>query len=334
MKVKKHRRLTLKERIIIQTLLKEKKSKSYIAIRLDRSRSTIGREVNKWIQKKEDKYDAELAHWCVKEDYLNKRNLDKISTYSLLKFFVYKGLLSNWTPEQISGRLKELYPNDPIMSISHEAIYRHIYTRPQASLNKKLIKLLVRKKTRRRTPKKRRGGGSKIVNQVSIDNRPKHIELRNEIGHWEGDLVIGKNHKSAIGTIVERKTRFTLIIQLESKKAEEVAKEFSKILNKLNPIYKKSMTYDNGIEMARHEKITKKTGMKIYFAHPYSSWERGTNENTNGLIRRYLPKGTNFNEIDLKQLQIIQQKLNNRPRKIIGYKTPKEMMDNELKFVA
>jgi len=334
MEVKKHRRLTLKERIIIQTLLKEKKSKSYIAIRLGRSRSTIGREVNKWIQKEEHKYDAELAHWCVKEDYLNKRNLDKISTYSLLKFFVYKGLLSNWTPEQISGRLKELCPNNPILSISHEAIYRHIYTRPQASLNKKLIKLLVRKKTRRRPTKKRRGGGSKIVNQVSIDNRPKHIELRNEVGHWEGDLVIGKNHKSAIGTIVERKTRFTLIIKLESKKAEEVAKEFSEILNKLNPIYKKTMTYDNGIEMARHEKITKKTGMKIYFAHPYSSWERGTNENTNGLIRRYLPKGTNFNEIDLKQLQIIQEKLNNRPRKIIGYKTAKEMMDNELKFVA
>ncbi|MCG1037821.1 IS30 family transposase [Polaribacter sargassicola] len=334
MEVKKHRRLTLKERVIIQTLLKEKKTKSYIAFRLGRTRSTIGREVNKWIQTEKDSYDAELAHWCVKEDYLNKRNLDKISTYSLLKFFVYRGLLSNWTPEQISGRLKELYPNDPIMSISHEAIYRHIYTRPQASLNKKLIKLLVRKKTKRRPHKKRRGGGSKIINQVSIDKRPKHIELRNEVGHWEGDLIIGKNHKSAIGTIVERKTRFTLIIKLESKKADEVAKQFSKILNKLNPIFKKSMTYDNGIEMAKHQKITEKTGMKIYFAHPYSSWERGTNENTNGLIRRYLPKGTNFNEIDIKQLQNIQQKLNNRPRKIIGYKTPKEMMDLELKFVA
>jgi IS30 family transposase len=334
MEVKKQRRLTLKERIIIQTLLREKKSKSYSAIRLGRTRSTIGREVNKWVQKKQDNYDAELSHWCAKEDYLNKRNLDKISTYPLLKFFIYRGLLSNWTPEQISGRLKELYPNDPIMSISHEAIYRHIYTRPQARLNKKLINLLVRKKTRRRSPKKRRGGGSKIINQVSIDNRPQHIALRNEVGHWEGDLVIGKNHKSAIGTIVERKTRFTLIIKLESKKAGEVANEFSKILNKLNPIYKKSMTYDNGIEMARHEIITKNTGIKIYFAHPYSSWERGTNENTNGLIRRYLPKGTNFNEIHINQLQIIQEKLNNRPRKIIGYKTPKEMMDLELKLVA
>ena len=334
MGVKKQRRLTLKERVIIQTLLREKKSKSYIAIRLGRTRSTIGREVNKWVQKKQDNYDAELSHWCAKEDYLNKRNLDKISTYPLLKFFVYSRLLSNWTPEQISGRLKELYPNDTIMSISHEAIYRHIYTRPQARLNKKLINLLVRKKTRRRTPKKRRGGGSKIINQVSIDNRPQHIALRNEVGHWEGDLVIGKNHKSAIGTIVERKTRFTLIVKLEPKKAGEVANEFSEILNKLNPIYKKTMTYDNGIEMARHEKITQNTGIKIYFAHPYSSWERGTNENTNGLIRRYLPKGTNFNEIHINQLQIIQEKLNNRPRKIIGYKTPKEMMDLELKSVA
>ena len=178
------------------------------------------------------------------------------------------------------------------------------------------------------------GGGSKIINQVSIDNRPKHIELRNKVGHWEGDLVIGKDHKSAIGTIVERKTRFSLINKLKSKKAMEVAKEFSKIVNKLNPIYKNSMTYDNGIEMVRHEMITKNTGIKIYFAHPYSSWERGTNENTNGLITGYLPEGTNFNEIDLKKGQTIQEKLNNRPRKIIGYKTPKEMMQNEMKFVA
>lgn len=331
---KKNSRLTHKERIQIETLLNENKTKAYIAKTLNRARSTISREINKWIENIGDKYSADLAHWNAKDDYLNKRNLDKISTYKQLRFYVYKGLLSDWTPEQIAGRIKEKYPNDPIMSISHESIYRYIYTHPQASLNKKLIKLLVRKKIRRKPAKKRRRTGSKIINQVSIDNRPKHIDLRQEIGHWEGDLVIGKNHKSAIGTIVERKTRFTLILKLKSKKANEVAKEFSKILNKLNPIFKKTMTYDNGIEMARHEKITQNTGMKIYFAHPYSSWERGTNENTNGLIRRYLPKGTDFNKIDEKQLQIIQEKLNNRPRKIIGYKTPKEMMVFELKYVA
>ncbi|WP_456438497.1 IS30 family transposase [Psychroserpens sp.] len=334
MEVKKHRRLTLKERVIIQTLLNEKKTKAYIANKINRSRSTVSREVNKLGSNPKVDYDPYLAHWCAKEDYLNKRNLDKISIHKKLRFYIFKGLLSQWTPEQISGRIKDDYPNNPIMSISHESIYRYIYSHPQASINKKLIKLLVRKKTRRRPPKKKRGTGSKILNQVSIDIRPKHIDLREEIGHWEGDLMIGKNHKSAIGTIVERKSRFTIIVKLESKKADEVAKMFSKKLNQLQPIFKKTMTYDNGIEMARHEKITQNTGMKIYFAHPYSSWERGTNENTNGLIRRYLPKGTDFNKIDEKTLMIIQQKLNNRPRKIIGYKTPKEIMDYELKFVA
>ena len=331
---KKHRRLSFTERIKIETLLNENKSKAYIAKTLKRSRSTITREVNKWIINSEDKYSAKLADWAAKDDYLNKRNRDKISTHRKLRIYVYRGLLKQWTPEQIAGRIKIEYPKDTIMSISHEAIYRHIYLTPQGALNKKLIKLLVRKKTRRRPAKKRRGTGSKIINQVSIDNRPKHIDLRKEIGHWEGDLVIGKNHKSAIGTIVERKSRFTLIVKLKSKKAEEIAEMFSKILNKLNPIFKKTMTYDNGIEMARHEIITQKTGMEIYFAHPYSSWERGTNENTNGLIRRYLPKGTDFNIIDEKLLIKIQDKLNNRPRKIIGYKTPKEIMDFELKNVA
>jgi transposase, IS30 family len=197
---KKNSRLTHKERIQIETLLNENKSKAYIAKVLNRSRSTITREVNKWIQSDKDKYSADLAHWNDKDDYLNKRNLDKISIHKKLKFYVFKGLLSDWTPEQIAGRIKDKYPNDPIMSISHESIYRYIYTHPQASLNKKLIKLLVRKKTQRRPSKKRRGTGSKIINQVSIDSRPKHIDLRMEIGHWEGDLMIGKDHWNYRGT--------------------------------------------------------------------------------------------------------------------------------------
>ena len=331
---KKNCRLTLKERVQIETLLNENKPKAYIAKTLKRARSTITREINKWVESDTCIYDAYLAHWNAKEVYLNKRNTDKISKHKELRFYIYRKLLSQWTPEQVSGKLKLQFPNHPIMSISHESIYRFIYTQPQASLNKKLIKLLVRKKTRRKPAKKRRGTGSKIINQVSIDNRPKHINLREEVGHWEGDLIIGKGHKSALGTIVERKSRYTLIIKLEGKNANEVAKRFSQKLNQLNPIFKKSMTYDNGIEMARHEIITKKTGMKIYFAHPYSSWERGTNENTNGLIRRYLPKGTDFNIIDKKVIAEIQQKLNNRPRKIIGFKTPKEIMESELNFVA
>jgi IS30 family transposase len=187
------------------------------------------------VLEKNDIYDAELAHWNIKDDYANKKNRDKISTYYRLRYFVYKGLLSNWTPEQISVRLKELYPNDPIIAISHEVIYRYIYTRPQARLNKKLIKLLVRKKTTRNPSKKRPSGRNKIINQVSIDHRPRHIQLRQEAGYWEGDLVIRKDHKSATGNIVERKTRFTIVVKLNSKKVEEVAKK----LNQLNANLKK-----------------------------------------------------------------------------------------------
>jgi len=327
MNTKKHRRLSLKERVIIQTLLEEDKTKSFIAIKLNRSRSTVTREVNKWVSNPDDRYDASLADWLAKDDYLNKRNLDKIATHGLLRFYVYKGLLKNWSPEQISGRIKIDFPNDPIMTISHEAIYMHIYSHPQARLNKKLIKLLPYQKSRRRKPKQRRKKGSKIKDQINISQRPEHIENRQEIGHWEGDLVIGRAQKSAIGTIVERKSRYTLIIGLKNRTTKSVTRAFAKELNQFDGQLKKTMTYDNGTEMADHKWLSKSTKMDIYFANPYSSWERGTNENTNGLIRRYLPKMTDFKNVDIKQLKMIQYKLNSRPRKVLGFKTPLEVLE-------
>lgn len=327
MNTKKHKRLSLKERVIIQTLLEENKSKSFIAKKLNRSRSTVTREVNKWVSNSEDKYDASLADWLAKDDYLNKRNLDKIATHSLLRFYVYKRLLKNWSPEQIAGRIKVDFPNDTVMTISHEAIYMHIYSHPQASLNKKLIKLLPYQKSRRRKPKPRRKKGSKIKDQINISQRPKHIENRQEIGHWEGDLVIGKAQKSAIGTIVERKSRYTLIIGLKNRTTKTVTRAFAKELNQFDSQLIKTMTYDNGTEMADHKWLAKNTKMDIYFANPYASWERGTNENTNGLIRRFLPKKTDFKTVNYRQLKSIQNKLNNRPRKILGYKTPLEVLE-------
>ncbi|WP_121667033.1 IS30 family transposase [Mesonia aquimarina] len=325
MKTKKYKRLTFKERVIIQTLIDESKSKAFIAKKLKRSRSTITREINKWVVDPDDKYDATLANWLAKDDYLNKRNLDKISTYKRLKFFVYKGLLKGWSPDQISGRLRDKYPNDPVMSISYEAIYMHIYRHRQASLNKKLIKLLPYQKSQRRRANVKTKRGTKIKDIINIKERPKHIENRQEIGYWEGDLVIGKGQKSAIGTIVERKSRYVCIIKLKNRKSATVTKQFAKILKGFNQNLIKTMTYDNGVEMAKHKEFTKQTGIKVYFADPYASWQRGTNENTNGLIRRYFPKGTDFNKVTAKQMKYIQDKLNNRPRKIINYKTPNEI---------
>lgn len=329
---KSRKRLTLEERVIIQTLLDENRTKSYIATQLKRSPSSISREINKWIRKPSDKYDAQMAHWCAKDDYLNKRNLDKINTHKRLKFFVYKGLLSKHSPEQIAGRIKELYPNDPIMSISYEAIYQHIYRHRQSYLGKKLIKLLPYHHHKRREKRKFAKNRIRIKDQVSIDQRPKHVELRKEVGHWEGDLMIGVGQKSAIATVVERKTRYTFILKIDNRKSKTVTKAMAKALNSLPSHIRKTMTYDNGIEMANHKWLTDNTGMDVYFAHPYSSWERGTNENTNGLIRRFFPKGTDFNNITLKQIKEVEYSLNSRPRKVLGYKTPAEKLREEIPF--
>ena len=327
---KLRRRLTLNERIIIQTLLGENRTKSYIANQLKRNRSTITREVNNWVRKPSDKYDATIADFFAKEEYLNKRNKDKISTHKRLKAFVYRGLLSGFSPEQIAGRIKVLYPNDTTMSISHEAIYQHIYKHRQSYLGKKLIKLLPYHHHKRREKRKFGKNRVRIKDQVNISQRPKHVELRIEVGHWEGDLMIGTGQKSAIGTIVERKTRYTFIVKIENRKSKTVTQQFAKLLNTLPKDIRKTMTYDNGIEMANHKWLSNNTGMDIYFANPYSSWERGTNENTNDLIRRKKKKGTDFNKITIEQLKQAQYALNNRPRKILGYKTPNEIMNQEI----
>jgi transposase, IS30 family len=327
---KKYERLTRVDRTIIETLLKQGQKKSYIADTLDRSRSTISREVNKW-GKQPDSYDARLAQWYAEDDYANKHSVDKLSTYPKLKKYVYKMLKEKWSPEQIAGRIKIDFPHDPIMRISHEAIYLFIYRHPQAMENKKWIALLKYHKSRRRSSKQNCRAKGTIKDGVSIDLRPTHIAQRTQSGHWEGDLMVGANQASAIGTLVERKTRFTYIIKMKNRKTQTVTNGFMKHLNQLEPDLRRTLTYDNGFEMANHKWLTEQTGMAIYFAHPYSSWERGTNENTNGLIRRFLPKKTDFNLVSWRTLNAIQNKLNNRPRKVLHYLTPAEALLKEIK---
>ena len=321
-------RLTFEERVIIETLLREKRSKAFIAERLNRNRSTVCREINKWVRIPTDLYKAKLANWYA-YDSRCRRSKDKISLNKKLRWYVYRGLLNKWSPEQIAGRIKNDFPNDPIMTISYEAIYLHIYKHRQAKVNKKLIALLPYHKWNR----KKRGSPKKtyhIKDRVSIDQRPLYIEKRKQVGHWEGDLIVGLKQASFIGTIVERKTRFTYIMKLPDKKTSTVTRRFASEFKKLHPACRRTLTYDNGIEMANHKWLTKKTGMKVYFAHPYSSWERGTNENTNGLIRRFLPKRTDFNLVTDEKIKFIENALNNRPRKILNYYTPNEALLREL----
>jgi IS30 family transposase len=334
MEHKKYVRLTYAERVKIETLLASNHNRMFIAKSLNRSRSTISRELNTWIRIPSDLYNAELANWNAQDNNLNKRKSDKISKHKALKMYVYRGLLEKYSPEQIAGRIKLKYPNDSIMSISYEAIYTHIYNCNKGKLKRKLIALLLYSTAKRRSRKGFKKSRQRIKDAISIDHRPAHIELREEPGHWEGDLVIGPKQASAIGTLVERKTRFVHIVKLKNRKSATVTNAFKKPLNKMNITLRKTMTYDNGMEMANHKWFTQQTSMKVYFAHPYSSWERGTNENTNGLIRRFFPKCTDFNKVSVQQLKIVQDKLNNRPRKVLGFYTPNEMIKRELENKA
>jgi|SRR3989339_148698 len=331
MERKKYVRLTFSERVKIETLLGENISQIKIAKKLNRSRSTISNELKNWNTSLRNNYDAALAHEFAKIKNEYKRTTAKITLSNGLKIQVFRGLLSKLSPELISGRLKLLYPNNPEMNISYESIYRYIYNHPQGLLNKKLIKLLVREKPRRRKNKRRNCNQKRISEGISIEQRPESIEDRKEAGHWEGDLLIGPKQSSCIGSIVERKTRYSILVKLEDKKSITVCSAFAKKLNMLPELFKKTMTYDNGTEMAEHKLLTKQTGMDIYFAHPYSSWERGSNENANGLVRRTFSKKTDFAMVNKYDLMKLQDHLNNRPRKVLGYYTSNEMFQFELR---
>lgn len=332
MKLTHYQRLSYTERVIIQSLWSGNYTKTAIANQLGRHKSTITREINRWTTGYGDIYKAKLAHWWAEEEYASKHFKDKLTTSQKLRAYVFDKLQLRWSPEQIAGRIKVEYPNDSEMTISHETIYTFIYRHRQAAVNKKLIKLLTLQRTKRKRKYVNRGvSKERISDAINISHRPEYINDRSEVGHWEGDLMIGVKQASAIATLVERKTRFTYIIKVENRKSETVTSEIKNRLNSLPSKLRKSMTYDNGSEMANHQWLTRMTGAKVYFANPYSSWERGTNENTNGLIRRFFPKTTDFNKVSYRELVQIQDRLNNRPRKVLGYKTPWEVFQRHLK---
>jgi IS30 family transposase len=272
---RKYRRLSLNERVVIEILLRKKKSFNYIAIQLNRNRTTIRNEVKTWVIRPTDIYKAELAHWCALEVNRTKRAEDKINSNPKLKMFIYRSLLSGTSPKLLAGQLKICYPNDPIMSISYESVYKHIYRHRQTTLGRKLIKLLPYHHHKRRN-KRKSGQRIRIKDQVSIDNRPAYIQQRLEAKHTEGDLMIGVGQKSAIATLVDRKTRYVFIRKIPDRKSKTVTRIFAQIFNNQPQYLRRTMTYDNGMEMADHKWLANETGIDIYFAHPYSSYRFST----------------------------------------------------------
>jgi len=226
--------------------------------------------------------------------------------------------------------LKKKYVGKPRMQISHESIYTYIYLLPRGELKKELIGYLRQNKKSRYTRKGTNDKRGKIPDMISIEERPDEVADRSVAGHWEGDLIMGKGHKSAIGTIVERKTRTVILVKLKAKDATSVRKAFERELLTLPKQMRKTMTYDQGHEMTEHKLFTKNTKMKVYFCHPASPWERGTNENTNMLIRDYYPKGTDFNGVSKKELKRVQYELNERIRKTLDWESPLDVFQREI----
>lgn len=313
--------LTPVERGQIQALLREGFSQADIGRALKRSRSVICREIKRNCRQA-SRYDADAAekrYRHVRIACVQPKRLE----YPPLWDFVFDKLPDGWTPEEVAGRLPLLYPDDPRMRISHEALYQALYSDKRLHC---LIENLpqARPKRRKRGQGKSRRGPS-IPNRVGIEERPEVIEERSRFGDWEGDLIVGAHHDAFIMTLVDRTSRRLAARKAQTKQADEIAAAVIDALLDMPLSWVKTITFDNGTEFARHEDMAKVLPVDIYFAAPYSSYQRGTNENTNGLIRRYLPKGTSFKDLTQEQLDYIVDQLNNRPRKCLGFKTPNEV---------
>lgn len=262
-----------------------------------------------------------------------KRGKRKLLRHPRLRRYVHAKLRLRWSPEEIVRRLAAEYPNDGSMRVSPEAIYAYLYVLPRGELKRELLACLRRERKRRR---KRGRRGEPVVERnledmLSIEERPAEVADRTVPGHWEGDLLVGKNRQSFLGTLVERTTRATILVPLKNKQAEVVRAAFARAAQRIPAHLRRSLTYDQGREMAEHKLLTAQTKMQVYFAHPASPWERGTNENTNGLVRQFFPKGTDFSKISRREVRRVQHLLNGRPRKVLNWATPDEVFHSLLR---
>ena len=322
-----YKRLSDLEREDISRMLSQKCSFRGIAKVLGRNVSTISREINAGSCNKYTYRAVKAQNRARRNSSKRKSGKHKLNGQPELWKYIRKKLEKKWSPRQIAEELEKDYPLDMTMRISPEAIYTYIYVLPRGSLKKELTSCL--RQNRKRRHKQSRGVKieRKIEDMLSIEERPLEVEDRIVPGHWEGDLIVGKNNRSALGTLVERTTRTTILVPVKNREAEIVAKAFAKEVRKLPQQMKLTMTYDQGREMAKHKLFTSITGIKVYFAHPRSPWERGTNENTNGLIRQFFPKGTDFNKVSRYEIKKVQDLLNGRPRQVLNFQKPYEVFN-------
>ena len=316
---KGHHHLTYDQRCQISALLQAGNCPAQIARKLDVARSTISRELKRNTGK--HGYRHKQAHKKAVARRKKASSVPRKINFAQVELIERLLRQEQWSPDQISGFLAR-----GKIFVSHEWIYRHIWADKKKGGDLWTYLRHRGKKYNRRGAKT--AGRGLIPNRVDISQRPEIVEEKSRIGDWEGDLIMGKNQKGAIMTHVDRASKYTRLVLLPGKRAESVEKACRKVLMKLRKFIK-TITYDNGKEFSCHQQIAKMLGCEVFFARPYHSWERGLNEHTNGLVRQYFPKGTDFTKLTQAQVQWVEDRLNRRPRKCLGYKTPYEVFSKE-----
>lgn len=314
--------LTLAEREEISRALMAGESIRAVAIRLSRAPSSVSREIRR--NGGRDHYRASLADQSA-WDCACRPKLCKLAQHRALARLVAGKLQRQWSPERIAGWLKRAYPEDEDLQVSHETIYRSLFIQARGALKKELLEHLRRTRVMRRSRHhtQKTDDHGRINSTVSIRERPADAEDRAVPGHWEGDLLFGSGN-SQIATLVERQTRYVMLVKIAGKNTETVVNALIKHARKLPQELYRSLTWDRGKEMAGHKRFTLATDIKVYFCDPHNPWQRGSNENINGLLRQYFPKGTDISGYSQAQLNAVARRLNERPRKTLNYETPAE----------
>lgn len=314
--------LSLRDRVTVSVGIERGESNVVIAGRIGCVRSSVWREITS--NGGRGVYDPAEAH---RRAFVASRRpkASWVQTRAWLWDHVCEQLRGKWSPEQIAHRLRAEHRDDPDWWVSHESIYEAIFVQAKPELRKELAACL-RSGRARRVPHghRRVGRGSKIPNMINISERPAEADDRAIPGHWEGDLIIGKDGGSQVATLVERSTRYGMLIRLDNKTADHVATRIAEEITRLPVELARSLTWDQGSELAAHQQFTVTTGIPVYFCDPHSPWQRGSNENWNGLVRQYLPKGTDLSGHTQHDLDVIARSLNGRPRQTLNWQTPAE----------
>ena len=312
--------LTTQDRAVVMTMRDDQCSIRCIAKRLCRSPSTISRELLR--SGGGEVYDAGQAHQQSEARRVAPRRIPKMHPESTLFLVVRLCLRLRWSPQQIAAILKAMWPDDSSKTVSHETIYNALYLHPRGELKREMIACL-RHHNQVRKPRSRGVDRRGLIKDMqSIHIRPPEVQDRIIPGHWEGDLIKGAGNRSSVGTLVERTTRFVVLAKIDDAGTVSVVDSFAAVLNRQPAAMRKTMTYDQGREMHGHKILTERTGVQIYFADPHSPWQRGSNENTNGLLRQYMPKGSDLSVYSQDELDEIALSLNTRPRQTLGFRTP------------